>query len=292
MLRRPRERRPSSTTKPKEKRRSFSVEKPRRRSKAFPRFSRKHFLLPRLFTSTAPAYTIFSAVSPPRPKTRRSLIEHSDHGYNGCQTRGFEQSQPSDTSSDDSAVRSDDAGLIDRRLHRSSSQSLDVVDLTNDWMYDHCVGHPSNIVMADEDLEDFVTRMAGPKLSEEPRGIELCIFRRTSDHHGDVGLPSTTLPFLSNKDHSTMKDMIKRLQEGSSGKRFLTFTKTEAKAIACEAEHIVFCLPQVKMRPQFDKDAFGAMKVSDVLAMTSDRPLVVEVKLEEISKRGEQLNIY
>lgn len=289
--------RPSSITKPKqERRRSSSVGKPKRRSKAFSRFSRKHiFASPRVFIipQQRQLTRIISAVSPPRPKPRRSIVDYSGHGYSGRQSRRFDQTHSSDTSSDDSAVRNGDTNLIDRRLHRSSSQSLDVVDLSNDWVYDHCVGHPSNIVMADEDLEDFVTRMAGSKLTgEEPQGVDLCIFRRISDGNGKFGIPSTTLPFLSNEAHCTMKDMIKRLQEGSSGRRFLTFTKAEAKAITSGAEHIIFCLPQVRMRPQFDKDAFGAMRVSDVLAMTSERPLVVEVILEEISKRGEQLNIY
>lgn len=91
------------------------------------------------------------------------------------------------------------------------------------------------------------------------------------------------------RDGETMKILIKRLQR--TAKQVLTFTKSDAKDIAAGDKHIVFCLHQMKMA-RFVKHEFGSMLASDLLALTDERPIMVELLAQDSIVDGETIDIF
>lgn len=86
-----------------------------------------------------------------------------------------------------------------------------------------------------------------------------------------------------------MKVLIKRLQR--TAKQVLTFTKSDAQDIATGDKHIVFCLHQMKMA-RFVKHEFGSMLASDLLALTDERPIMVELLAQDSIVDGETIDIF
>lgn len=138
--------------------------------------------------------------------------------------------------------------------------------------------------MDDEESTDSLSRGSGSSTSNN-----LFVFRRKVDSKKDEYRETT----LQTTKGESMKDVVKRLQTGTTAKQLLTFTKTEAKGIAAGTKQVFFCLTQIKSA-RFHKDVFASMSSSEVLALTTERPIVVELVVEDIrTKRGgQQVDIF
>lgn len=92
-----------------------------------------------------------------------------------------------------------------------------------------------------------------------------------------------------NGENETMAQVVKRLQK-TSGSQVLTFTKDDAKAIGGGSKKILFSLVQLE-NVIFPKEDFGKMMATEVLRLTFERPLLIEIKTED-SVEGQILDIY
>jgi hypothetical protein len=110
---------------------------------------------------------------------------------------------------------------------------------------------------------------------------------------GEASMRETTLQAVTeNGSEESMGDIVKRLQKmaktGDSG--VLRFSPTELKEVQDGRKIIAFALPQLPRRI-YQREEFGNIMASQVLRMTSDRPLLVEIQMIDASKRETNSNI-
>jgi hypothetical protein len=133
--------------------------------------------------------------------------------------------------------------------------------------------------------DDSVVHSGSGDTVESDKGAEknsLVTFQRDNDGNKI----STTLHARSGED-IIMSDLVKRLQKSGG---VLTFCKKDMKRLAKGRRQITFALPQVK-GTRFEKEEFGAMKISDMMKLTGERPILVDICMEKTIE-GEQLNIF
>lgn len=111
----------------------------------------------------------------------------------------------------------------------------------------------------------------------------LFTFRRQVDEHTSR---ETTIQATGD---DTMQDMVKRLQQRA--KQIMTFSKSDVEGIKLGEKRVVFQLNQVN-GARFDKSEFGSMTTADVLMLTSERPLIVELCVEDTIANGETIEIF
>mmetsp|Transcript_19099 Transcript_19099/g.44501 ORF Transcript_19099/g.44501 Transcript_19099/m.44501 type:complete len:301 (-) Transcript_19099:255-1157(-) len=82
-------------------------------------------------------------------------------------------------------------------------------------------------------------------------------------------------------DEESMQDLVKRIQKMGSASGVLKFEKAEIEEIKSGDKQVIFSLVQVN-GAKFNKEEFGKMKASEVLSMTTERPILIEILTEEI----------
>lgn len=111
---------------------------------------------------------------------------------------------------------------------------------------------------------------------------------RTSE---DGVLFETTLNAkTSGEDEESMEDIVKRLQQKGASSGVLKFSRTLIQQIRAGEKDVVFVLVQVN-GAKFSKDEFGRMMASEVVGLTRERPIIVEIQTEDVVE-GETLNVF
>eukprot|EP00540_Astrosyne_radiata_P007171 CAMPEP_0116849582 /NCGR_PEP_ID=MMETSP0418-20121206/15657_1 /TAXON_ID=1158023 /ORGANISM="Astrosyne radiata, Strain 13vi08-1A" /LENGTH=453 /DNA_ID=CAMNT_0004481329 /DNA_START=52 /DNA_END=1412 /DNA_ORIENTATION=+ len=117
----------------------------------------------------------------------------------------------------------------------------------------------------------------------------LFVFRR-KNKEGKVEC-ETTLP--SKDPEETMADLVRQLQghraQANNG-GILNFPKREVSALKTGERRIVFVLKQVR-GAKFGKDEFGTMRANEVLMLTKQRPVIVDIRTESCVV-GETVEIF
>ena len=117
----------------------------------------------------------------------------------------------------------------------------------------------------------------------------LVTFQRTIDKEH---LVQTTLHAKADgPTEDTMADLVRRLQKSTTGSAVLTFAKKDLKKVSKGKRQILFHMPQVHKTLSFSKDEFGPMKISELMKLTPERPIVVEINLERTIS-GDQIDIF
>lgn len=102
---------------------------------------------------------------------------------------------------------------------------------------------------------------------------------------------STTLNGKANAEpEETMEDLVKRLQKMGNTSGVLKFARHDIDAIKAGTKQVVFSLLQVK-GAVFNKHEFGKMTVSDVMELTSERPILIAIDTEDVAQ-GESIDIF
>lgn len=111
---------------------------------------------------------------------------------------------------------------------------------------------------------------------------------RTSE---DGVLFETTLNAkTSGQDEESMEDIVKRLQQKGASSGVLKFSRTLIQQIRAGEKDVVFVLVQVN-GAKFSKDEFGRMMASEVVGLTPERPIIIEIQTEDVVE-GETLNVF
>lgn len=130
-------------------------------------------------------------------------------------------------------------------------------------------------------------RVGGATVKREPNC--LVTFQRTIDKEHMV---QTTLHAKADgANEDTMADLVRRLQKSTTGSAVPLFAKKDLKKVTKGKRQILFHLPQVHKALSFSKDEFGPMKISKLMKLTPQRPIVVEINLERIIS-GDQIDIF
>jgi len=102
---------------------------------------------------------------------------------------------------------------------------------------------------------------------------------------------STTLNAKSQGDtEETMEDLVKRLQKMGNTSSVLKFEKQDIVAIKSGTKQVVFSLTQVK-GAVFNKQEFGKMTVSEMMTLSTERPIVIEITTEDLAQ-GETFDVF
>lgn len=124
-----------------------------------------------------------------------------------------------------------------------------------------------------------------PRRRLRERGNDYLTFRRR------IGRSLRETSVNADRMDETMKDMVTRLQrDDHGGDKVLRFSKDQAKAIMRGTKLIRFSIAQMP-NVKFSKEEFGELTAAEVLELTSDRPVVLEILVED-SVEGEDLVIF
>lgn len=130
--------------------------------------------------------------------------------------------------------------------------------------------------------------------SSHPRRRRLMVRERGNDYltfRRRVGRLLRETSVKADRMDETMKDMVTRLQrDDHGGDKVLRFSKDQAKAIMEGTKLIRFSIAQLP-NVKFSKEEFGELTAAQVLELTSDRPVVLEILVED-SVEGEDLVIF
>ena len=88
----------------------------------------------------------------------------------------------------------------------------------------------------------------------------------------------------------SMEDIVKRLQQKGASSGVLKFSRTLIQQIRAGEKDVVFVLVQVN-GAKFSKDEFGRMMASEVVGLTQERPIIIEIQTEDVVE-GETLNVF
>jgi hypothetical protein len=132
----------------------------------------------------------------------------------------------------------------------------------------------------------------------QPELNVLFTFRRRDVRYdsGDVGegtctIFETTLNARTcGPDEESMEDLVKRLQQKGRASGVLKFNRGLIQKIRDGEKEVVFVLVQVK-GSKFSKEEFGRMMASEVVGLTHERPIVVEIQTED-AVEGETLDVF
>eukprot|EP00542_Grammatophora_oceanica_P015000 CAMPEP_0194036180 /NCGR_PEP_ID=MMETSP0009_2-20130614/8545_1 /TAXON_ID=210454 /ORGANISM="Grammatophora oceanica, Strain CCMP 410" /LENGTH=416 /DNA_ID=CAMNT_0038677813 /DNA_START=167 /DNA_END=1417 /DNA_ORIENTATION=- len=105
------------------------------------------------------------------------------------------------------------------------------------------------------------------------------------ESYSDVASGSS---FLS--EDETMADLVRRLQKDRSSS-VLKFASKDREKLLCGRAHLFFRLPQVN-GAKFSKEMFGEMRASQVLQLTRERPILVDIEIEEVVEGIEAFDVY
>jgi hypothetical protein len=123
--------------------------------------------------------------------------------------------------------------------------------------------------------------------SKRSRSNKLFTFQR---NFGGGVLRETTIQANRNpEDEETMAAVVKRLQK-SAGSQVLTFTTEDVKAISEGTKKVIFSMKQLN-NVTFAKEEFGKLTADEVLELTNERPVLIELMAEDVID-GEELEIF
>ena len=94
----------------------------------------------------------------------------------------------------------------------------------------------------------------------------------------------------SGSEEESMEDIVKRLQQKGASSGVLKFKRDLIEKIRAGQKDVVFVLTQVS-GAKFSKDEFGRMMASEVASLTTERPILIEIKTEDVVE-GETLTLF
>lgn len=169
---------------------------------------------------------------------------------------------------------------VDNQIH-NTPESIDHTCAT-----DATLAHSLDTEYLPPPAEPEIVRRQQRRASASARAEASCLV--TFQRRIEKQLVETTLHARADREHEdSMADLVRRLQKSAG---VLTFGKKDLKRLGKGTRQIVFILPQIN-RATFSKEEFGQMTTSEIMQLTPERPVVIEVTLEK-TVSGEQLEIF
>lgn len=189
----------------------------------------------------------------------------------------------------------------------NNNNSCDLSVMTDDFHRSTAMHQPSRsnpfggtdlFDIADDGSGGWLTFSMEEEPKRQPELNALFTFRRRDVRYdgGEVGEGTCTIfettlnARTSGPDEESMEDLVKRLQQKGRASGVLKFNRGLIQQIRDGEKEVVFVLVQVK-GSKFSKEEFGRMMASEVIGLTHERPIVVEIQTED-AVEGETLDVF